>query len=63
MRSLTVAAVVCLSTTFGVRAASGPPVAPAVLISEAAVQTASDRDLLVGTYRLVGSEVKSDDGT
>ena len=54
--------VVCVGTVLGVRAAGVPAGAPAPM-NEAAVQTASDREAVVGTYRLVGSEVKGADGT
>ena len=61
-RTLIVAAVVCSATALVVAAASGPRVAPAPM-SAGIVQTPSDRDPLVGTYRLVGRELKNADGT
>ena len=60
--ALIVAAVVCLPTALGVRAA-GVPAGARPAASEASIQTGRDRATLVGTYRLIGSEVKDADGS
>ena len=61
-RALIVVAVGCLGAALHVPAetvrATGERVAPAPI-----TQNVSERDKVVGTYRFVGREVKSDDGT
>ena len=59
---LIVAAVACLPTVLSVRAA-GVPVGTRPAAGEASVQTGRDHDPLVGTYKLVTTEVKDQDGT
>ncbi len=63
MKSLTsalIVAVACVSTGLGLWAAGVPPLA--LSTGAASVQTASERDKLVGTYRLVTTEVKDAGG-
>ena len=60
--ALIVVAVVCLPIVLGLRAAGVPPgLGP--IAGEASAQTGSEREKLVGTYQLVGREVKDADGT
>jgi hypothetical protein len=59
--ALIVVAVVCLPLG-GVRATGVPP-RPGPVAGEATAQTGSDRAQLVGTYQMVGREVKDEDGT
>lgn len=59
---LIVAAVACLPTVLSVRAA-GVPVGTRPAAGEASVQTGRDHEPLVGTYELVTTEVKDQDGT
>ena len=63
MKSLTsalIVAVACVSTGLGLWAAGVPPLALSTGV--ASVQTASEQDKLVGTYRLVTTEVKDAGG-
>ena len=60
--ALIVVAVVCLPMVFGLRAAGVPPGLGPVA-GEASAQTGSEREKLVGTYQLVGRQVKDADGT
>ncbi len=60
--ALIVVAVVCLPMVFGLRAAGVPPGLGPVA-GEASGQTGGEREKLVGTYQLVGREVKDADGT
>ena len=60
--ALTVAAVVCLPTALGVRAA-GVPVGARQASEKASIQSGSDRATFAGTYRLVTTEVKDANGT
>ena len=60
--ALIVVAVVCLPIVLGLRAAGVPPGLGPVA-GEASAQTGSEREKLVGTYQLVGREVKDADGT
>ena len=59
---LIVAAVACLPIVLSVRAA-GVPVGIRPAAGEASVQTGRDHEPLVGTYKLVTTEVKDQDGT
>ena len=59
---LIVAAVVWLPTALGVRAA-GAPAGARPAAGEASIQTGSDQEKLVGTYKLVTTEVKDANGT
>ena len=58
--ALIVVAVVCLPVVLGLRAVP-PGLGP--VAGEASAQTGSEREKLVGTYQLVGREVKDADGT
>ena len=60
--ALIVAAVVSLPTALGVRAA-GVPAGARPAAAEGSIQTGSDREKLVGTYKLVTTEVKDANGT
>ena len=60
--ALIVAAVVWLPTALGVRAA-GAPAGARPAAGEASIQTGSDQEKLVGTYKLVTTEVKDANGT
>ena len=60
--ALIVAAVVWLPTALGVRAA-GAPAGARPAAGEASIQTGRDQEKLVGTYKLVTTEVKDANGT
>ena len=60
--ALIVAAVVWLPTALGVRAA-GAPAGARPAAGEASILTGSDQEKLVGTYKLVTTEVKDANGT
>ena len=60
--ALIVVAVVCLPMVFGLRAA-GVPLGLGPVAGEASAQIGGEREKLVGTYQIVGREVKDADGT